>query len=223
MGWRPGGTRVKCGPRPADGGPRPALRRSTPAAPRRPAPPAAALRAFAAFELRGLDGAVRADVREQLRHAGRVLPAAALRALHRPVPIACALRVPPVQREIAERRETGLVRPAFEDRAFGEQFVQPLRRVPTEPREQHQVRAARNDMDGVDLQHAHACDRGQHVGLARAPARSREQALRRKVQAARLPGGEPRRSGHVVASRQLRGARIASRRSGTPGTRSRCG
>jgi len=51
-------------------------------------------------------------------------------------------------------------------------------------------------MDRVDLQEAHAFDRGRHVGFARATARFREQALREEVEVAGLLLAEVDRRGH---------------------------
>ena len=74
------------------------------------------------------------------------------------------IEVRAVQAEIATRNKAGLVRPAFEDLAAFEQFVKPGRWIGTEPREQHEVWAARYDMDRVDLQQLHALDRGERRG-----------------------------------------------------------
>ncbi len=160
-----------------------------------PAPPAA--RAFlGALEIGRLEPARRANARENRVHLGLVLTQIAVRALHRPVAEPFE-RVAAMQRVVRRRRETGFVRPAFEDRAGVEQFVEPRRTVRADPRKQHEVRAARDDADRVDLQLAHALDRGEHVALARAPARAREQALRGEVQQARLMRAEMKPGFHV--------------------------
>ena len=74
-----------------------------------------------------------------------------------------------VQRHIFHRRETRFMRPAFEDscRVASKSSRKPLQFVTADTRKKHEIRAARHDVNGVDLQQAHAPDRGQH-----APARS---------------------------------------------------
>ena len=80
-------------------------------------------------------------------------------------------------------------------------------------------RAARDDVDGVDLQHAHARDRGEHIALARAPAHTREQPLRGEMHQTRLMRSEVQLGLHVCSSALI--AAVRESRSGDP-ARSRC-
>jgi hypothetical protein len=79
-------------------------------------------------------------------------------------PIAGVEHAVAVQAVILDRDEAGFVGPVFEQLAFGQQLVQPGG-VVAEPAPQHQVGTARDHADGVDLQHAHAADRIEHIGL----------------------------------------------------------
>ncbi len=159
-----------------------------------PVPPAVAL-AGAAREIGGAHGAARANMREQrvdcvamLRVPfGRVFPAHADGVEH----------LVAHQAEVLDRQEARFMRPVLEQFRVGEMFVEPLRRICAEPAEQHEIRAARDDMDRVDLQLAHPADGGEHVGLDRLAARRRQEALRGEMQCAgrsdRERGGHERR------------------------------
>src|SRR5690606_48215 len=84
---------------------------------------------------------------------------------------------------VLDGQEARLVRPVLEQRSVGKQLVQPLPLVRrTEPTEQHEIWTARNDADRVDLEHAHATDRIEHVLPARTPSRAAVQALRVQMQ-----------------------------------------
>ena len=102
-------------------------------------------------------------------------------------PVMAALVAPGVmQRVVGRRHEAGLVRPALRQFAARQRLLQPLGRVIAQPRVQHQVRAARHHVDGVDLQQSHARDHGREVRRARTPARRLQQALRVQLQATGL-------------------------------------
>jgi len=110
-------------------------------------------------------------------------------------PVSTALVAPrTVPRQIGGADEAGLVRPGFGQLAFGQRLVQPGHRVITQPRVQYQVRAARHDVDGVDLQQAHALHGGHHVGAPGASPAGLQQALGRQLQQARLGKAEGGRS-----------------------------
>ena len=53
----------------------------------------------------------------------------------------------------------------YSNSALRQQLVQPGGAVIAQPAPQHQVRAARDHMDRIDLQHAHLPDQRQHVLL----------------------------------------------------------
>ena len=72
-----------------------------------------------------------------------------------------------VERVILDRQEARRVRPVFEQSPFRQQLVQPFAPVIAQPAPQHQVRAARHDMDRIDLQDAHAAHRFENIGLDR--------------------------------------------------------
>ncbi|MFD0325453.1 hypothetical protein [Lysobacter gummosus] len=77
-------------------------------------------------------------------------------------------------------------------------------------------------MDGVDLQQLHARDRRQRIGLGRALARPRQQALRVQMQRARLGQGDWRRIGGGCLLRRAPGRRGLGR-SVAGGAIGRCG
>jgi hypothetical protein len=85
------------------------------------------------------------------------------------------------QRVRAHRRKARLMRPAFEDRALRQRLVEPARRIRAEAREQDEIRTARDDMNGVDLQLLHALDRRELAPTGRARTRRVQQSLRRVV------------------------------------------
>ena len=70
----------------------------------------------------------------------------------------------------------------------GQVLVEPVRVVRAEPAPQHQVGTARDHADGIDLQHAHAPDRFEHVVAGCGPAAWIEHALGGEMECAR--GGE---------------------------------
>lgn len=57
----------------------------------------------------------------------------------------------PQQTKILNRQETGFVRPIFEQLAAGKRLLQPLRLIGAQTAEQHQIRAAGDDANGIDL------------------------------------------------------------------------
>src|SRR5665213_3203596 len=129
----------------------------------------------------------------------------------------------PMQRIVRDRCEAGFMRPGFEDRAFFEQLFEPLRLVHTEPGKQHEIRAARDDVDGIDLQYAHAFDRGKHVRFACTWAWPRKQALRGEMEVARLLDAEVDRRSHVVLeSRPLERFVTTARRQYSTSRRKNC-
>ena len=91
------------------------------------------------------------------------------------------------QWERLDRQKAGLVRPIFEQRAFSQQVGQPFLRISAQPAPQHQVRAARNDVDRIDLQDTHSTNRRQQIGLAGDSIGPAVQSLRGDHQ--RLGGG----------------------------------
>jgi hypothetical protein len=141
------------------------------------------------LEIGRLDRSGGAHVLEQAVHAGAMLAMHALCVLVGPV-IVARIRAMPVQREIGDRREACLVRPALEDVAGLQRLVEPLLRVGAEAREQHQIRAARDDMDRVDLQQLHRFDRHEQAPARGPGARRPQQALRGEVQVAGLLRGQ---------------------------------
>ncbi len=82
------------------------------------------------------------------------------------------------------RHEPRLVRPVFEQGAFGQMLVEPLRLTVANAAEQHEVRAACDHVNRVDLQLRHAANRAQHVRFRRFTARRRKQALGYQMQSA---------------------------------------
>ncbi|BEV73834.1 hypothetical protein THUN1379_33160 [Paludibacterium sp. THUN1379] len=54
----------------------------------------------------------------------------------------------------------------------------------TEATEEHQVRTAGDDIDGVDLQQGHAADAGEDIGAGGPAARRVQQSLSAQVQVA---------------------------------------
>ena len=85
------------------------------------------------------------------------------------------------QSKIAAGQETGFVRPVLHQLPLAERLVQPLRRIIPETAKQHQVRAARHNVNGVDLKQRHALDGRENIGRLRAAAGLFEQPLRGKV------------------------------------------
>ena len=136
-----------------------------------PAPPAGTA-LLLALEVGGFNRPVLAHMRKQAIHLGAMIAMHALRMFVRPV-ISAQSGLIAMQAKIVHRREAGFVRPAFENRAAREQLIEPFRSIVAEARKQHEIRTARDDVDRVDLQQAHAFDRGQHamrVSRARAVA-----------------------------------------------------
>ena len=91
------------------------------------------------------------------------------------------LVVPSVRQQIVGWRETSLVRPSLKNMALRQRVFQPTPRVMPQPREQHQIRAARHHVDSVDLQQLHlrnALAQSQRCGGFN---RRSEQALRSKM------------------------------------------
>src|SRR5215217_6369124 len=72
---------------------------------------------------------------------------------------------PTVQAVVLDRDEARRVRPVLEQRPLSQKLVQPPRLVGTQPAPQHQIRAARDDGDGVDLQHPHPPDDPPNIVL----------------------------------------------------------
>src|SRR5215216_7087556 len=72
---------------------------------------------------------------------------------------------PTVQAVVLDRDEARRVRPVLEQRPLSQKLVQPPRLVGTQPAPQYQVRAARDDGDGVDLQHPHPPDDPPNIVL----------------------------------------------------------
>src|SRR5215207_9885775 len=92
---------------------------------------------------------------------------------------------PAVQAVVLDRDEARRVRPVLEQRPLSQKLVQPPRLVVTQPAPQHQVRAARDNGDGVDLQHPHLTDDSPNV-LLRGTLRHSSQPLRHEQQLPRL-------------------------------------
>jgi hypothetical protein len=137
-----------------------------------PLPPPAGLPVGA----RELGGADRAPLPDALQHAPDLLgvgsePGAGL--------LAAFQHETPVQAVVFDRDEAGRVRPVLEERPLGQKLVQPGRLVGAEPAPENQVRAARDDGYGVDLEHAHPADGLQHVVFRRGAFGRSIQALRR--------------------------------------------
>ena len=121
-----------------------------------PAPPAAGF-AVGALKIRRFDRAFCLDMRQQAVQAGALFCVAGLTPGNAPfAPV--MLVVAAVVRQILQRGKAGFVRPQFKQVALGQGVVQPCRGVATQAGKQNQVRAARNHMDGVDLQQLHARD-----------------------------------------------------------------
>jgi hypothetical protein len=57
----------------------------------------------------------------------------------------------PQQTKILNRQETGFVRPILKQLATGKRLLQPFRRIGPQAAEQHQIRAAGDDANGIDL------------------------------------------------------------------------
>ena len=72
------------------------------------------------------------------------------------------------QGKIAARQEARLMRPILHEFALTQRAVQPFGRIVAETAKQHQIRAAGNDIDGVDLQQRHALDGCKNIGGLRA-------------------------------------------------------
>jgi hypothetical protein len=87
-----------------------------------------------------------------------------------------------VQPNIACGNETGLMRPAFGESPLRQRFVKPLHRIVAETRVQHQIRAACDNMNGIDLQQSHALDHAHHITAARASLQRLEQSLGSQLQ-----------------------------------------
>src|SRR5215212_4785433 len=92
---------------------------------------------------------------------------------------------PAVQAVVLDRNKASRVRPVLEQRPLSQKLVQPHRLVGAQPAPQHQVRAARDDGDRIDLQHSHPQDDPPNIVL-RGTLRRGAQPLRREQQ---LPRG----------------------------------
>jgi hypothetical protein len=87
-----------------------------------------------------------------------------------------------VQPDIASRDKASLVRPAFGESSLRQRFIKPFHRVMTKARVQNQIRAACDDMNGVDLQQSHALDHGHHIIASRASFQRLQQSLGGQLQ-----------------------------------------
>ena len=140
-----------------------------------PGPPAAAGRAVV-FEAGRADGALVADALED--GGGKVgvgfepIEAAAAEAV---VVVEHALAI---TGEIVVRQETGGMGPVFEHAAAGEEVVEPGGVVVAEAAPKDEVGAAGDDVDGVDLEGAHAADGVLDIGGRWAPPTGTAEALR---------------------------------------------
>ena len=114
------------------------------------------------------------------------LPGVAGRAFGNAPMLACLLVVCAVQRKVINRRKAGLVGPGFEHMGLAQSPLQPRWRIVAKTREQHQVRAARHNVDGVDLQQLHALDATAKRQRRGCPGGRRQQALRSELEVARL-------------------------------------
>ena len=121
-----------------------------------PLPPAACL-PVGAGELGGADRSFLSDVSHDVLQRVRV-------GLHpHPRLVRSVEHQPPVEAVVLDRNEARRVRPVLEDGSLGQKLVQPDGIVRADPAPQHQVGAARDDGDGVDLQHPHPPDGLEHV------------------------------------------------------------
>ena len=95
-----------------------------------------------------------------------------------------------MQADIGRGDEARLVSPAFGELPLRERLVQPRHRVIAETRVQHQIRAACDHVDGIDLQQAHAFDRRHHIAAPGAATQRLQETLRRQLQQTRLREGQ---------------------------------
>ena len=84
-----------------------------------------------------------------------------------------------VERIIFNGKKAGLVRPILEDFPFGQKLIQQARLVIAQATPQNQVRAARDNVYGINLQCAHAPYGFEHIQLVRSATRARVQTRRR--------------------------------------------
>ncbi len=85
------------------------------------------------------------------------------------------------QGKIAARQEARLMRPILHEFSLTQRAIQPFGRVVAETAEQHQIRAAGNDIDGVDLQQRHTLDGCKNIGGLRAATGLFQKPLRGKM------------------------------------------
>jgi len=140
------------------------------------------------------------DPRQQGLHLAAVLAPGEHGPPERPVAFALAQPCP-VQADVGRWGHARLVRPAFGQLPAGQGVVQPLHRVIADARAQHQVLAARDHVDRIDLQQAHALDGVEQVAAPRPPPRCLQQPLRGQVQVPGLRHREDFGSGTQRAER----------------------
>ena len=181
-----------------------------------PCPPATGF-ASCRLEIRRSAWTVLADVLQYGIHSSSLGRVCSQRVFAGPMLFAPAMRAVRLMQGIrGSRCKAGLVGPALEDPPLLQRVFQPVRRVIPKARKQHQVGTARDHMDGVDLQDAHALDAGQQIRGLWHGRRRREQTLRMQVQVAGLLDADARwrgrDSGHppimqVACASGNRGAR----------------
>ncbi len=118
-----------------------------------PIPPAVALTPVLVLEIGRAHGTVFAHMLDEFGVSMRVRCETRRRAFG-----ARRLKVQhlsPIERVVLNRYKTRGVRPVFKQVAIGQQLIEPSRVVLPKPTPEHQVRAARDNTDGVDLQHVH--------------------------------------------------------------------
>jgi len=74
------------------------------------------------------------------------------------------------------------LRAALREHTLGQRFIEPLVAEGAQSREKGHVRTARDDVDGVDLQQAHARNRSGDIRLARLARGAFQEALRAEVE-----------------------------------------
>ena len=99
---------------------------------------------------------------------------------------------------IFARNKAGFVRPVFKQLALRQRLFQPARRVAAEAAEQHQIRAAGDDVNGIDLQQRHAPYRREQIRIARAFRRRAQQTLRRQMKISSLLKRKRKRCVHSL-------------------------
>lgn len=73
------------------------------------------------------------------------------------------------------------MRPVLHQLALTQGIIQPFGLIVTETAEQHQIRAAGDDINGVDLQQRHTLDGGKNIGGLRAAQGLFQKPLRGKM------------------------------------------